>query len=65
MGNIQYNLLFKKMLDGMFIEDDYNDNSNANSNNKNAKNPNLNCASYLNKPDAPKGESNFVGLYNQ
>ena len=53
------------MLDGMFIEDDYNENSNANSNNKNAKNPNLNCASYLNKPDAPRGESNFVGLYNQ
>jgi hypothetical protein len=53
------------MLDGMFIEDDYNDNQTSNSNQKNIKNPNLNCASYINKPDAQTGESGFVGLYNQ
>jgi len=55
--------IFKKMLDGMFLDDD-NDVSTSN-NNKNLKNPHLNCASYTNKPDPPRGESNFVGLLNQ
>ena len=52
------------MLDGIFTEEntfDYNTNNKDN----NTKNPNLNCASYLIKPDPPRSKSNFVGLLNQ
>lgn len=55
------------MLDGMFFEDNYNDFSSiANgSDGIHSKNQNLNCASYTNKPDPIRGDSNFVGLLNQ
>lgn len=47
------------MLDDLFLGEIDLMPSSANDNTK------LNCASYLHKPEAPRGEAGFVGLFNQ
>jgi hypothetical protein len=50
------------MFDQLFIDEDY---SSTNKTGYNGKNTNLNCASYLEKPDPERSTVNFVGLLNQ
>jgi hypothetical protein len=53
------------MFDQLFIDDDYSSTSKTGNGVYNGKNPNLNCASYLEKPDPERSTVNFVGLLNQ